>query len=207
MGMGMEADQGLALALQERDPDALGQLFDRYGSLCFSLALRIVRDRQTAEEVVQEAYLNAWRKADSYELGKGSLRTWLLTVVRNRALDRLRANRLRVDQQVSLESAERVLSGPDVWREVSENLDRDAIKSALAALPEDQRVAIELAFFGGLTHAELAERLGIPLGTVKGRLRLALLKLRGLLKEFESEETEVQGWGGLRVVEGDGNDL
>jgi RNA polymerase sigma-70 factor (ECF subfamily) len=194
MPSGSASDMELASAIQSRDPDALAELFDRYGSLCFGLAFRIVKDRQAAEEVVQEAYLNVWRKADSYDFGRGALRTWLLTVVRNRGLDRLRSNRLRVDQQVPLEDAENSLGGPDVWLEVAEKLDREAITAALAELPEEQRVAIELAFFSGLTHPELAERLGIPLGTVKGRLRLGLLKLRGLL-------------GGVRVVEGDGDGL
>ena len=201
------SDEDLALSIQAGNAQGLADLFDRYGSLAFALALRILRDREAAEDVVQEAFLNVWRRSDSFAASKGSLRTWLLTVVRNRALDRIRSNRLRVDQQVPIEDAEPTRHAPDVWGEVSRRLDRAAISSALKELPSEQRDAIELAFFSGLTHTEMAERLDLPLGTVKGRLRLGLLKLRALLNGYEERDDDGFGQqGGLRVM-GDESDV
>jgi RNA polymerase sigma-70 factor (ECF subfamily) len=177
-------DQALLGRIAAGDTAALGQFYDRYGSLAFGLAMRILRDRGVAEEVVQDAFLNAWRRAPSYRADRGEPRTWLLSIVHHRAIDRLRAASGR-RSEVDLAGAPDLVDRADVWAETRAGLEREAIQEALNGLPEEQRAAIELAFFGGLTHAEVAERLGEPLGTVKGRIRLGLVKLRTVLQGQE----------------------
>jgi RNA polymerase sigma-70 factor (ECF subfamily) len=177
-------DRALLERIARGDTAALGLLYDRYAALAFGLAMRILRDPGVAEEVVQDAFLNAWRRASSFRPDRGEPRTWLLSIVHHRAIDRLRGaagQRAELDLADAPEPVDRA----DVWAETWVGLEREAIARALAALPEEQRAAIELAFFGGLTHAEVAERLGEPLGTVKGRIRLGLTKLRTLLQGQE----------------------
>lgn len=175
------SDEDLVRAIAERDAESLEALYARYASLSFSLALRITRSRETAEEVVQEAFLSAWRRAGTFTLMRGSARSWLLSIVHHRAIDVVRARNAR-GPTVPLDDELPLASGDDPWSQVARTLDREAIGSALAALPEDQRRCIALAYFGGLAYPEIAERLGIPLGTVKSRLRLAIEKLRPLMR-------------------------
>jgi RNA polymerase sigma-70 factor (ECF subfamily) len=177
-------DRALLEQIARGDTAALGVLYDRYGSLAFGLAMRILRDPGLAEEVVQDAFLNAWRRAASYRPDRGEPRTWLLSIVHHRAIDRLRGAAGQ-RSELDIADAPEPIDRADVWGETWAGLEREAILSALAGLPEEQRVAIELAFFGGLTHAEVAERLGDPLGTVKGRIRLGLTKLRTVLQGQE----------------------
>jgi RNA polymerase sigma-70 factor (ECF subfamily) len=166
------------------DTAALAALYDRYSSLAFGLAVRILRDPQTAEEVVQDAFLSVWRRAASYRPERGEVRAWLLSVVHNRAIDRIRGRQAR-GTEVDLADAPELADRADVWNEAWSGLEREAIVAAMNDLPDDQRRAIELAFFGGLTHVEVAEKVGEPLGTVKGRIRLGLLKLRTVLQGQE----------------------
>ena len=174
-------------AIADRDPDAIAVLFDRYGGLAYSLAVRMLADSGAAEDAVQEAFLSVWRQAARYDLARGAARSWLLSIVRNRAVDRIRRTRARGGGR------ERGLDDlgvdepwlPDVWAEVSVSLDREAITAALAGLPDAQRQVIDLAYYGGLTHVEIAQRLEVPLGTVKGRIRIGLKKLRDALKDSE----------------------
>lgn len=165
--------------VREGDAAAFAAVYDRHGAVAFSLAHRMCGRRQAAEDVVQEAFLSAWRRAGSYDPARGSLRTWLLGIVHHRAVDALRRTggeaRRRVDLPVEELDVDADVS---VEREV---LDRDRaglVRSALAALPPDQQQVIDLAYFGGFTHTEIAAMLALPVGTVKGRMRLGLGKLR-----------------------------
>jgi len=175
-------DDDLIEAVKRRDPAALVSLYDRYNRVAFALAYRVLDDAATADEVVQDAFLLVWQRADSFDPARGgSPRAWLLTIVRHRAIDVRRRSFRREAGDVPLDTVEAVLAGPDVWDDVLGGLDRDQIRAAVNALPDEQRRAIELAFFDGLTHGAIAEHTGAPLGTVKGRLRLGLRKLHGSL--------------------------
>jgi RNA polymerase sigma factor (sigma-70 family) len=174
------ADETLLAALAAGRLEALDILYDRYRSMAFGIARRITADDALAEDVVQEAFLGAWRAADRYVPGKGSVRTWLLSIVHHRAIDAVRRRRPVSELPAEQEGARTLepLVMPDVWGEVAGNLDRDAVLAALATLPEVQRETLELAYFSGLTQVEISDRTGVPLGTVKGRVRLALMALR-----------------------------
>ena len=178
-------DETLLARLAAGRLDALDTLYDRYRSMAFGLARRISADDALAEDVVQEAFLGAWRAADRYVTGKGSVRTWLLSIVHHRAIDALRRRRPTSELPDELEGARTPdpLVTPDVWREVAGNLDRAAVLAALNTLSDVQREALELAYFSGLTQVEIAERTGVPLGTVKGRVRLALQAMRRALDQ------------------------
>ena len=161
---------------------ALEILYDRYAGLALGLALRMLGDRQAAEDVVQESFLQVWRHAGSYDERRGSLRCWLLAIVRHRCVDALRRQAAR-PRLLPWETD--ALDGPgtsDTWAEVEGLSTQATLQRALLHLSAEQREAIELAFFRGYTHAEIAERLDLPLGTVKGRLRLGLQRLRRVLE-------------------------
>ena len=162
---------------------ALADLYDRYSGLAYGIALRVLGDPGRAEDVVQEAFLNVWNRAPSFDPTRGSLRTWLLTAVRNRSIDYLRGRGGHERQEVELQPAVATsgLRG-DPWHEVSLSLERDAVREALASLPPEQRQAVELAYFGGYTQSEIAGITRVPVGTVKGRIRLALEKLSSYLR-------------------------
>lgn len=164
--------------------DALAVLYDRYGSLAYSVALRILGDQAKAEDVVQESFLSLWRNAATFDPARGSLRAWLVASVRNRAIDQLRGRARYERREVGLEVAETVPveGGSDPWREVSAALERDVVTEALGRLPAEQKQAIELAYYGGYSQREIAEMARVPLSTVKGRMRLALEKLHSYLE-------------------------
>jgi RNA polymerase sigma-70 factor (ECF subfamily) len=150
--------------------------------MAYSIAYRITNDATLAEDVVQDAFLGVWRNAARYLEGRGSVKTWLLAIVHHRAIDAIRRRRPTTalpDAETALPAA---LTLPDVWAEVSASLDAETVRSALKALSDVQREAIELAYFGGLTQTEIAERTGAPLGTVKSRMRLGLLAMRQRLE-------------------------
>jgi RNA polymerase sigma-70 factor, ECF subfamily len=174
-------DRATMERLASGDLGALDRLYEHYGAMAFSIAYRITGDRGAAEDVVQEAFLGAWRNAARYVDGRGTVKTWLLSIVHHRAIDAIRRRRPTSDLPESETSLPEALTLPDTWVEVSERLDRDSVLAALATISEVQREAIELAYFGGLTQTEIAERTGVPLGTVKGRLRLGLQGLRAAL--------------------------
>lgn len=175
------SDEQLLIAIQERDETAIATLYDRYGGVAFGLAFRILSDRTAAEDVVQDAYLSVWRRAVSFEVGRGSVRTWLLSIVHHRAIDRLRGTAGRARHDAPLEDHEHTLSVEDPWREVALRVQRDVLQRSLNTLPNEQRVAIEMAYFSGYTQQEIATTMHVPVGTVKGRLRIGLQKLRVLL--------------------------
>jgi len=175
-------DMELGQALAAGDTTALEELYDRYGSLAYSVSLRILGDPGKAEDVVQDAFLRLWNSG-SFDPNKGSLRTWLMTAVRNRSIDYLRGRGAheRYEKEIP-ETVASSGSGSDPWREVSASLERDAIKEALAILPAEQRQTVELAYFGGYSHREIADMIRVPLSTVKGRMRLAMEKLHSYLQ-------------------------
>ena len=177
-------DLELIQAVVRQDPAALMALYDRYGRLSFALAYRILGDPGAAEEAVQDAFMLVWRRAATFDPSRGSgVRAWLTTIVHHRAIDLLRKRSGKPRDQTPLDEVEAVLATPEPWGEVAERLDRDRVRAAVATLPTDQQTAIELAYFDGLSHREIADRTGLPLGTVKGRVRLGLRKLHGLLVE------------------------
>jgi RNA polymerase sigma-70 factor, ECF subfamily len=177
-------DEELMPLVQAKDADAFAVVYDRHGGAAYSLAYRIVGERGTAEDVTQEAFLSVWRSGARYDRARGSVRTWLLGIVRNRAIDVLRRE---VAQPPKLSVAEEGgPQGTSPERTDAEALRREAarqVHGALRGLPADQLRVIELAFFGGLTHSEIAGILSMPLGTVKSRMRLGMEKIRTRLAE------------------------
>jgi RNA polymerase sigma-70 factor (ECF subfamily) len=179
------ADEDLMPLLERKDPSAFEIVYDRHGGAAYSLAYRIVGDRGVAEDVTQEAFLSVWRSGARFDRTRGSVRTWLLGVVRNRAIDVLRREAGRAPA-VSLELETVPEQESRFERTDAEALRHETareVRGVLRELPEDQVRVVQLAYFGGLTHAEIAEALGMPLGTVKGRMRLAMDKMRAKLAE------------------------
>lgn len=173
-----EGDAGLVERLQRRDPQAMAELYDRYGRLAYSLILRIVRDSGTAEDLVQETFLRVWNRAQGIDAQKGALGAWLLAVARNRAIDYLRSAGGRMRNALALEETEHPSLYMDLEREVLNSDRARRLRRALEKLDAHQRSVIELAYFEGLSQSEMAERMGQPLGTVKTWVRTALKHLR-----------------------------
>jgi RNA polymerase sigma-70 factor (ECF subfamily) len=182
------SDEALLAGLAAGRLEDLDALYERYKTMAYGIARRITADDVLAEDVVQDAFLGVWRSADRYVAGKGSVRTWLLSIVHHRAIDAIRRRRPATELPEEAEGARTpdALTMPDVWGEVSGQLDRETVAAALAVLPDAQREAVELAYFAGLTQTEIAVRTGVPLGTVKGRVRLALVTLRRELTGSEA---------------------
>jgi RNA polymerase sigma-70 factor (ECF subfamily) len=172
---------------------ALETIYDRYSPIAYALALRITADTSLAEDVVQEAFLGVWTNATRYSEHRASVRTWLLSIVHHRAIDVVRRRRPTSSIGPGDEPAGDAFVAADVWPEVAERLDGEAIRSALATLSDVQREALELAYFGGLTQQEIAQRTGAPLGTVKSRVRLGLMALREALGEHLAVADEAGG--------------
>jgi RNA polymerase sigma-70 factor, ECF subfamily len=179
------ADEDLMPLVSGKDPAAFEVFYDRHGGAVYSLAYRIVGDQSAAEDVTQEAFLSIWRSRARYDPSRGSVRAWALGIVRNRAIDALRreggrAPKLDFDDEAALER-----------REASDRTDAEAlrretarqVRGALGSLPNEQSQVIELAYFAGFTHSEIAKMLGMPIGTVKGRMRLGLEKMRSRFAE------------------------
>ena len=166
------------------DARAFEVIFDRHGSAAFSLAYRMCGRRALAEEIVQEAFMSLWRSAARYDRARGSVRTWVLRVVHNRAIDTFRREMSTAGHDVPDGRITEVLPARERTDEEAERRsDARLVRTALEGLPPDQRQVIELAYFGGFSHAQIADALGVPAGTVKGRMRLALSKLRIALGE------------------------
>jgi RNA polymerase sigma-70 factor (ECF subfamily) len=181
-------DDALIGALAGRDLTALATLYDRYGRVAYALAYRILGEPEAAEDVVHDGFLSAWRGATSYRSERGNVRGWLLSIVHHRAVDVLR--RKTTFRPAPLEAAEQRPADEDTAEEATRNVEHATVRAALEALPQAQRRTIELAYFGGYTHVELAEIMGVPLGTVKGRMRIGLQKLRRALDREIHVETE-----------------
>lgn len=171
-------DGDLARRLQSRDPSVVAELYDRYGRIAFTLILRIVRDRAVAEDLVQECFLRVWTRSQAFDADRGALGPWILTVARNQALDYIRSVQGRVWNNMSSSDSEHPKSFHDWEGEMLDGVRLQQVRSALERLSEKQRSVIELAYFEGLSHTEMAERMKEPLGTVKTWVRTALQALR-----------------------------
>jgi RNA polymerase sigma-70 factor (ECF subfamily) len=183
-----DPDRDRMRRIEARDADALGELYDQHGSRLLGLAQRILGAGGEAEEIVQEVFLYVWRAAASFDPARGSVLTWLLIVTRSRAIDRLRTRRPAASGGAPVRSLEELGEGPasgdDVEADSAGREWRSLCRAAIGQLPEDQRRALELAYFEGLTQEEIAARTSTPLGTVKTRVRLGLMKLRERMRPY-----------------------
>ena len=181
-------DQALLRLISFAKTEALGEFYDRYSRLVYSLSLFILNDPESAEEVTQDVFMRIWEKAETYRSEQAKVSTWLTSITRNRSIDVLRRQRARPEgHRIELEDGvfEALVAAdlPDPEQAVAGNLRAHKVRAAISTLPVDQRQALILAFFGGYSHSEIAAALGEPLGTVKTRIRMGMQKLRSLLDE------------------------
>ena len=172
------ADEDLISLVQTKDAEAFAVLYDRHGRAAYSLAYRMMGERQAAEDLVQEAFLKLWRSARSYRPQRGSVRTWLLSIVHNQGIDQIRSSASRRRTQDKVEASAPRFQPSDAFAQSWRNAQREQVREALKTLPQEQLKVLELAYFSGYTHVEIAELLDLPLGTVKGRMRLGLKKVK-----------------------------
>jgi RNA polymerase sigma-70 factor, ECF subfamily len=178
------ADEEIMHLVGEGNPRAFELLYDRHGGPAFSLAYRIVGNHAAAEDITQEGFLSIWRSRLRYDASRGSVRTWVLGIVHNRAIDALRRGSVHERRRAPIEGVEERYEAPERTDvEAARREEARSVRSALETLPEDQRRTIELAYFGGFSHSQIAELLDEPIGTVKGRMRLGLDKLRRQLAD------------------------
>jgi RNA polymerase sigma-70 factor, ECF subfamily len=193
---GVAVDAELVRRMRSRDERALGAFYDRWFPVVHGVVSRMLESPDDVEDVVEEAFWQAWRQAERFDVERGSVQTWLLTIARSRALDRLRARRrLREEPLVDSSDAEADTSAPtsaapsDPLADAEHAERSQIVRAALADLPSEQREALELGYFGGLSQSEIAEQTGLPLGTIKTRMRLALQKLRERLSPLREAVT------------------
>jgi RNA polymerase sigma-70 factor (ECF subfamily) len=180
------ADEDLMQLIRRGDARAFEVIYERHSPAAFSLAYRMTGARGLAEDVAQDAFLSIWRSGARYERARGSVRTWVLGIVHHRAIDALRRSFVHDRRRASDEGIEeRLEADVRIDAEVARRQEADAVRAALQTLPGEQVQVIELAYFGGFTHTEIAEMLQMPVGTVKGRMRLGLEKLRNALRQGE----------------------
>ena len=172
------ADENLISFVGQGDSEAFTILYERYGRAAFSLAYRVMGERQAAEDLVQDAFLKLWRSATSYRPARSSVRTWLLSIVRNRGIDQLRSHASRRRTQDRIEAFAPRSQPSEAFAETWRNSQRDQVREAMNTLPPEQLKVLELAYFSGYTHVQVSELLDVPLGTIKGRMRLGLKKMR-----------------------------
>jgi RNA polymerase sigma-70 factor (ECF subfamily) len=184
-GVTLLADEDLMQLVRQGDAAAFEVIYERHGTAAFSLAYRMMGRRAAAEDVVQDAFLTLWRSGARYDHTRGSVRTWVLAVVHHRAIDAMRRNIRHDSRRASDEGIEERFESADRTDvQAARREEATEVQKALASLPADQSRAIELAYFGGFSHSEIATMLETPIGTVKGRIRLGLEKLRGQLGTF-----------------------
>lgn len=187
-------DEELMDRLAGRDLGAFEALYDRYGDLVYSVSLRVVGDSYVAEDVTQDVFLRVWRRPDQFDVSRGKFVTWLLSVARNRSIDQRRSQSRRMrheslpagDEEEDIIPTEDRRDDPALATVLAD--DRAAVRGALEVLPPEQKLAITLAYFGGFTQQEIANRLGQPLGTVKTRIRLGMQKMRAALEERRAKD-------------------
>ena len=184
------ADEDLISLTDGGDTQAFAALYDRHSKEAYSLAYRMMGERQAAEDLVQEAFLQVWRAARTYRAERAGVRTWILSIVRNRGVDQLRSSSRRRQLGERVEAAASTSQPSEAFTETWRNSQRDQIREALSSLPAEQLKVLELAYFSGYTQVEIAELLDLPIGTVKGRVRLGMKKLR---EHFASGETRGVG--------------
>jgi RNA polymerase sigma-70 factor, ECF subfamily len=182
------ADEDLISLVEASDAEAFATLYDRHSRAAFSLAYRMMGERQAAEDLAQDAFLKVWRSAGSYRAERGSVRTWILSIAHNRGIDQLRSHASRRRTQDRIEASAPRSQPSEAFAETWRNSQRDQVREALNTLPSEQLKILELAYFSGYTHVEISEVLSLPLGTVKGRMRLGLKKIRDY---FESRGAAV----------------
>ncbi len=182
------ADEDLISLSGMGDAQAFGTLYDRHGKAAFSLAYRMMGERQAAEDLVQDAFLKVWRSTGSYRAERGSVRTWILSIVHNRGIDQLRSLASRRRTQAKVEASAPRSQPSEAFAETLRNSQREQVREALRTLPSEQLKILELAYFSGYTHVEIAGLLDLPLGTVKGRMRLGLKKIKDY---FDSRDVAV----------------
>ncbi|HET6688995.1 MAG TPA: sigma-70 family RNA polymerase sigma factor [Rubrobacter sp.] len=182
------ADEDLISLVEAADAEAFATLYDRHSRAAFSLAYRMMGERQAAEDLAQDAFLKVWRSASSYRAERGSVRTWILSIVHNRGIDQIRSQASRRRTQDKIEASAPRSQPSEAFAETWRNSQRDQVREALNTLPPEQLTILELAYFSGYTHVEISDLLRLPLGTVKGRMRLGLKKIRDY---FESRDAAV----------------
>ncbi len=163
----------LIARLRAGEQQAMSELYDRYARIVYAVALRVLQDAAAAEDILQDVFLQLWRNPDAFDASRGNLAAWLAVIARHRSIDRLRKRRPETDIEECI-----IASGPDLGDETERAMVIEKIRGALAEMNPDQRTALELAFFQGLTHTEIAEKMGKPLGTIKTRIRSGLQQLR-----------------------------
>ena len=166
------------ISLVESDPEAFATLYDRHIRAAYCLAYRMMGEKQAAEDLAQEAFIKVWRRAGSYRAERASVRTWILSIVHNRGIDQLRSHASRRRTQEKIEASAASSQPSEAFAETWCNTQAEQVREALSTLPKEQLKILELAYFSGYTHVEIAELLGVPLGTVKGRMRAGLKKMR-----------------------------
>jgi RNA polymerase sigma-70 factor (ECF subfamily) len=182
------ADEELMYLVQDGNPDAFELMYDRHGGPAFSLAYRMVGDHTVAEDIVQEAFLSIWRSRARYQRDRGSVRSWVLGIVHHRTIDALRRNLVHDRRRASAEGIEERHEARELTDvEAARRDEARTVRAALEGLPDEQCRVIELAYFGGFTHTQIADMLAMPVGTVKGRMRLGLAKMRRQLTDVEGE--------------------
>ena len=193
------ADEDLMQLVRAGDAQAFEIVFDRHSGAAFSLAYRMCGRQAMAEDIVQEAFVSLWRSGARYDATRGSVRTWVLSVVRNRTIDAFRRESAKGSRDVSEEGIAERMAAPELTdTEVERRDEARQVRKALVELPPDQRQVIELAYFGGFTHSQIADMLELPSGTVKGRMRLGLTKMR--LALGDSPEVMVRPWSPASTI-------
>jgi RNA polymerase sigma-70 factor (ECF subfamily) len=182
------ADEDLISLVEAADAEAFATLYDRHSRAAFSLAYRMMGERQASEDLAQDAFLKVWRSASSYRAERGSVRTWILSIVHNRGIDQIRSQASRRRTQEEIEASAPRSQPSEAFAETWKNSQREQVREALGTLPPEQLKILELAYFSGYTHMEISDLLDLPLGTVKGRMRLGLKKIRDY---FESRDAAV----------------
>jgi RNA polymerase sigma-70 factor (ECF subfamily) len=182
------ADEDLISLVVGSNAEAFATLYDRHGRAAYSLSYRMMGEKQAAEDLVQDAFLKVWRGAGSYRTERGSVRTWILSIVHNRGIDQLRSLASRRRTQNKVEASAPKSEPSEAFARTWSNSQREQVREALGTLPPEQLKILELAYFSGYTHVEISELLDLPLGTVKGRMRLGLKKIRD---HFDSRDVAV----------------
>ena len=181
------SDEALVALVARGDETALAELYDRIGRIAYGLAYRVLRDERLAEDAVQEGFLAAWRTAADFSAERAKASTWLLTLVHRRAVDLVRREERRRVEPLQQDDRDAAATSPAAEEAAWLRFDRERVQEALRSLPDAQREAIELAYYGGFTQSELAERLGQPIGTIKSRMFSGLARLRELLDDGATE--------------------
>lgn len=174
-------DEQLIVRVAEQDAEALGDLYDRHGRLVFGVLFRMLGSRESAEEVAQDAFHAVWQRASTYRADRGPVRAWLVAIARNKAIDWRRTKGKRQERELQIDAAPELVDASRPDEEALTIIRDERVRAVVAGLPGEQRATLELAYWGGLSQSEIAERTGVPLGTVKSRVRMAMMKLRDQL--------------------------